>query len=122
MTIDEAIQLYTLRAKNHEDILLSGTFIGEEGKRMKHGLEDCISENQQLAEWLTELKEAKRLLGLFLSDVNVERRQYLPARVSCCAICNSCKHLGVCDHGDRYEWRYADETLKLIGGNENENH
>lgn len=64
MTLDEAIQLYTQRAENHEYILHSGEFIGEEGEHMKQDIKCCVSENRQLAEWLTELKELRRLVDL----------------------------------------------------------
>jgi hypothetical protein len=70
MTLDEAIQLYTQRAENHEYILQIGKFIGAEGERMKQDIKYRISENRQLAEWLTELKEAKRLLKLTMNETN----------------------------------------------------
>lgn len=115
MTLDEAIQLYTQRAENHEYILHSGEFIGAEGKRMKQDIKRCVSENRQLAEWLTELKEAKRLLKLTLDDLNFESQ------------CQNCKHKEyglntVCKgcRRNKYEWRNADEAKKLIEGNENE--
>jgi hypothetical protein len=37
---------------------------------MKQDIKYRISENRQLAEWLTELKEAKRLLKLTMSETN----------------------------------------------------
>lgn len=63
LTFDEAIQLYIQRAENHEYILHSGEFIGGEGERMKQDIKRCVSENRQLAEWLTELKELRDSLG-----------------------------------------------------------
>lgn len=54
--------------------------------------------HRQLAEWLTELKEAKRLLRLAVEDLNE---------------IISTRH-------DNAQWRYADEALKLIGRSENE--
>lgn len=67
----------------------------------------CGEEHRQLAEWLTELKEAKRLLDLVLSDINTD---------SCCSNCFSCKYLGGCDYSERYEWKHTDEVEKLLNG------
>lgn len=60
---------------------------------------------KQVAEWLAQLKEAKRLLYLVLSDINTD---------SCCSNCFSCKRLGSCDFSERYEWRHTDEVEKLL--------
>ena len=76
MTIDEAI-------KHCEE---------EAEKYMEYGIEtecyQCGKEHEQLAEWLRELKEAKRLLRLAVRDLN-------SINISYC-------------------WRYADEAEKLL--------
>jgi hypothetical protein len=70
----------------------------------------CAAEHRQLAEWLTELKEAKRLLK---SATNVLKR-FKPCDGD--YDCSECIHQRQnCDYDDRFEWRYADEALKLIG-------
>lgn len=107
---------------------------------------DCVramltkaADHRQLAEWLTELKEleakhwdecrqiahyddelkeAKRLLKAAVDDI-------YKARQGCnCNICDMppepterCQY----ENGEdcQFKWRYADEALKLIGGNEN---
>lgn len=72
--------------------------------------EQCAADLRQLAEWLTELKEAKRLLKLAVEDFsNVDYHIY-----ECDMGCDSCPI-----HGERdncVKWVHADEALKLIGG------
>ena len=70
---------------------------------------DCIScaaEHRQLAEWLTELKEAKRLLGKAMKAFNDG---------SCNKDCRQCKWNGNCEMSCRFAWIHTDEALKLIG-------
>lgn len=92
MTIDEAI-------KHCEE---------EAEKYMEYGIEtecyQCGKEHEQLAEWLTELKEAKRLLKLAVAAMNG----------SCTVNCYNCKHKGNCDYSRHFEWKHTDEALKLI--------
>jgi len=110
MTLDEAIQLYTQRAENHEYILHSGEFIGEEGEHMKQDIKCCVSENRQLAEWLTELKEAKRLLKAVAKIV-----KNLPCDDDNCGECVHNDNGYVCSEYECFEWRYTNEALALIG-------
>ena len=74
----------------HSDIILGDLDI----ESRKH----FVAEHRQLAEWLTELKEAKRLLKAAVEDFN-EIKSYLSEPYS---------HL--CD-----KWKYTDEALKIIG-------
>ena len=85
---------------------------------------DCIScaaDHRQLAEWLTELKEAKRLLKLAVEDmynsVNDVHCKYCSKWHT--DQCQGTSHLD-CYIENKFKWRYADEALKLIGGSENE--
>lgn len=85
---------------------------------------ECAADHRQLAEWLTDFKglrekqesadrqiaEYKRLLKAAVNDLNFESQ------------CRNCKHKEyglntICKEcrGNKYEWRYADEALKLIG-------
>lgn len=72
----------------------------------------CSADHRQLAEWLRELKKAKRLLSSLLSDTNDG---------SCTKSCYGCKHWDPergCDYSARYEWKHTDEVIKLIGGDD----
>lgn len=71
---------------------------------------DCIScaaDHRQLAEWLTELKKAKRLLGEALRTLNDS---------SCNKDCRQCKwNNNGCEMSCRFAWKYGDEASALIG-------
>lgn len=80
----------------------------------KERISKSAAEHRQLAEWLTELKEAKRLLKEAVDIVH----DYA------CGFCPCCKNYDKgrclvdiydCQHNDKWEWRYEAETLKLIG-------
>lgn len=92
MTIDEAIAhaLEVAEQKEHDSITTTGDY--ELDIAMKKGCIQCAAEHRQLAEWLTELKEAKRLLKLAVEDYP--------------------------DLTDM--WRYANKVMKLIGGDESD--
>ena len=79
---------------------------------------ECAADHRQLAEWLMELKEAKRLLKAAvedfavygaLKDLSAEQRVQNPdwRRFN--------RVFDVLDH----QWRYADEALALIGEDTN---
>ena len=93
MTIDEAI-------KHCEE---------EAEKYMEYGIEtecyQCGKEHEQLAEWLTELKEAKRLLRLAVDD-------FRRVTQGCLGIqCDSCPHIAT---WKGCKWQYTDEAEKLL--------
>jgi hypothetical protein len=70
---------------------------------------ECAADHRQLAEWLTELKEAKRLLKSATNVLNM----FKPCDND--YNCNECiNQRQNCDYDDRFKWRYADEALKLI--------
>lgn len=77
---------------------------------------ECANDHRQLAEWLTELKEAKRLLKAAVEDVRYCMRSYDP-----CEVCVLLGEDGECpatddnDCGEKYKWKYEDEALALIG-------
>ena len=105
MTIDEAIKHCKEEAE----------------KYMEYGIEtecyQCGKEHEQLVDWLTELKEATRLLKLTLEDlaeIPCNNDVYIPSS------CNVCIKQGNCGYSDSFKWRYADEALKLIGGEQND--
>ena len=84
---------------------------------------ECAADHRQLAEWLTELKEAKRLLRLAVEDF--AKLDRVNTRVRNCMIpdmdCADCP-LSWDSVDDSVEpchsWRYTNEALKLIGDNE----
>ena len=105
MTLDEAIKYCEEEAE----------------KYMEYGIEtecyQCAKEHEQLAEWLKELKEAKRLLRIALDDF----KEILPEATTCecCKWCS--KETGECAycHDDvpceqKCGWIYEAEALKLI--------
>ena len=70
---------------------------------------ECAAAHRQLAEWLTEFKEAKRLLKLAVTCLNDG---------GCTKDCDMCTNLEDCiceRHDNSFKWRYTDEALKLIG-------
>ena len=80
MTLDEAIKHCLEVVEKNEQAKKNGNlWIDTE-------YEDCCADHRQLAEWLKELKEAKRLLRLAVEDFP--------------------------DMADM--WRYADEAKKLL--------
>lgn len=80
------------------------------GKDM--GCTKCAAEHRQLAEWLTELKEAKRLLKAAVEDLN-SIGKVLEGNDILCMKYIACK--GCPFDGDNCnKWRYDDEALKLI--------
>lgn len=64
---------------------------------------------------IKELEKAKGLLKAAVEDSSAEAE-------SICAFCinndlvNGCRYADVCEEDNHYVWRYADEALKLIGG------
>ena len=92
----------------HSDIVLGDLDI----ESRKH----YVAEQKQLAEWLTELKEAKRLLKAVAKIV-----KNLPCDDDNCGECVHNDNGYVCSEYECFEWRYADEALALIGEEGKEN-
>lgn len=65
---------------------------------------ECAADHRQLAEWLRELKEAKRLLKAAVEDINF----YVDCFESHCDEC-------CCDHDNHCHWKHEAKALKLIG-------
>jgi hypothetical protein len=65
---------------------------------------ECAADHRQLAEWLRELKEAKRLLKAAVEDINF----YVDCFESHCDEC-------CCDHDNHCHWKHEAEALALIG-------
>ena len=128
MTLDEAIEYYTKvatqRAIADEEMGVNDNSKWNETKFMtKKESEQIIADNQQLAEWLTELKEAKRLLKLALNDFetiesNLEYDEHCVIKTHSIR-CDECPLSA--DTIYRCKWRYADEALALIGEDREQN-
>ena len=128
MTLDEAIKVC-------ED---NATKIGGNPQSDYHAA--CY---KQVAEWLTELKQWRRVYGICPSyemcipecreGYNAQIAEYKRLlRIAVDDIthrdyCHRCKYENVtgkeqylnCKYHRCYKWRYADEALKLVGGSEN---
>lgn len=94
MTIDEAIKIYKEDAEK----------IGGNPQSDRHA-ERC----RQLAEWLTELKEAKRLLNEAVLAFRIMGEDID------CHFNYLCEKCPLNNNNDWCEWKYQDEALKLIG-------
>ena len=115
LTLDEAIK-HCLEVAEHNEAKAQNIgvqFLGTTKDREATECRECAADHRQLAEWLTELKEAKRLLKAAVEDI-------YKARQGCnCNICDMppepterCQY----ENGEdcQFKWRYADEALKLI--------
>lgn len=85
----------------------------------------CMNAEEQYRRKADELRQAqeqiaeyKRLLKAAVEDlakIPCNNDVYIPSS------CNACIKQDNCDYSDSFKWRYSDETLKLLGGSENEN-
>lgn len=103
MTLDEAIKHNIDMAERYE------RFEDSHDEKLKEECLKCTEEYRQLAEWLTELKEAKRLLKSAVEDI------YYYVDCDCYEVrCDEC----CCDHNNHCHWKHEAEALALIGGEE----
>ncbi|MBO7473126.1 MAG: hypothetical protein J6U00_03855 [Ruminococcus sp.] len=115
MTLDEAIKHNIDMAERYE------RFEDSHDEKLKEECLKCAEEYRQLAEWLTELKEAKRLLKSAVEDIRWLTKWHDP-----CELCGLTDEDGDCpvdldkgiDCDDIYKWRLEGEVEKLIGGEE----
>lgn len=137
MTIDEAIEKLLNKAEEQEYVsqIIVELHREESEREHKDACDACAADHRQLAEWLTELKdsravqneqeifihelmdeleEAKRLLKAAVEDLNSVGRVLEDNDILCMKYiaCKGCPFGG--DNCNK--WRYADEALKLIGG------
>lgn len=122
MTIDEAIShaLEVVRQNEDSAILYKNckeikrdTYEVLTAEAAEQKCLSCAADHRQLAEWLTELKEAKRLLKAAVATFN---------DASCNKDCCQCKWNNEgCEMSCRFAWIHTDEALKLIGEDEDEN-
>ena len=100
MTLEEAITHCEEVVAKYEK--QAANSMSKEGKEYNC---ECAADHRQLAEWLRDLKEAKRLLKQAVSVMN---------NGACTANCYNCKHKGNCDYSQRFEWEHTDEVEKLL--------
>lgn len=126
MTLDEAIKQHEAIAAEQRELYglcpcpcngLTDCKCLESGK--DKGCMKLHYEHQQLADWLTELKELreqnielKSTLNAALKDIHGKNIFEVMNACKLCAI----KFQQLCDI---FPWQYANEALKLIGGSEN---
>lgn len=115
LTLDEAIKHCQEVAEKLDEKAKTLTFphLPTEMKECR----ECAADHRQLAEWLTELKEAKRLLKLALTDFetiesNLEYDEHCVIKTHSIR-CDECPLSAETIY--RCKWRYADEALALIG-------
>lgn len=121
MTIDETIKrCIEAAAKNKTLASKIEPLIGTPFEKFQIECQERAAKYNQFAEWLMELKEAKRLLKAAVEDmynsVNDVHCKYCSKWHT--DQCQGTSHLDCCIE-NKFKWRYADEALKLIGGNEN---
>lgn len=105
MNIDEAIS-DNLRIAEGQNKCAEISVSEHAKERMKV----CEDKHRQLAEWLRELKKAKRILKDALIALNDG---------SCNKDCRKCVHNSDgCDYSCRFKWKHTDEVIKLIGGDD----
>lgn len=121
MTLNEAVTYFTEEAELRKRMSqLDGSFVNETRNEQEKRIHaEAAKNNRQLAEWLTELKEAKRLLKLAVEDFakldreNTTNKNCMMPEMDCA----NCP-LSWDSVDDRIEpchsWRYTIEALKLI--------
>lgn len=136
LTLDEAIKHCLEVAENNEQFA-SGKWIGSEGEANRQECEQCAADHRQLAEWLTELKQWRRVYGVCPSyemcipecreGYNAQIAEYKRLLKSATNVlnmfipcdedynCSECiKQRQNCEYDDSFKWRYADEVKKLL--------
>lgn len=148
MTIDEAIkhclevaekndgeaEVYDLLAKNHNSPYEKLT-----ASRFHADCAECAADHRQLAEWLTELKQWRRVYGvcpsyeMYIPECKegynaqiAEYKRLLKAAVediNDTGACETCEYYPVvnsdmCQKDNCYKWHYANEIEKLLNDEE----
>lgn len=138
-TLDEAIQ-YAKALGTEEENKID---YDKDSPHMIICRKNTVKDYRQLAEWLTELKQWRRVYGVCPSyemcipeckegyDAQIaEYKRLLKAAVediNAAEACDTCEYYPVinsdmCQKDDCYKWRYADEALKLLGKDETNEH
>ena len=113
LTLDEAIKLLEDRAFWKRDAVEMAE--DDDGIGNEVALAEA-EEDEQLAEWLRELKKAKQLLKMAVSIIN----NSFPEVGSCWGCANhdevndECKGGAFVECADVCKWQYADEAEKIL--------
>lgn len=117
MTLDQTMEHCIEAAAKNKTLTseIGEQLIGTPFEKYKIECQERAAKYNQFAEWLTELKEAKRLLKAAVEDI----KDMLPHTDSCddCALnkddAHDCSNSTLnCDV--KCKWRYADEAEKLL--------
>ena len=115
LTLDEAIK-HCLETAEQLEERANIPYKVEDSELQDNACRECAADHRQLAEWLTELKEAKRLLKLALNDFetiesNLEYDEHCVIKTHSIR-CDECPLSAETIY--HCKWRYADEALKLL--------
>ena len=135
LTLDEAIKhcLEVAEQKEHDSVELIDMLDELDVDACK----ECAADHRQLAEWLTELKQWRRVYGICPSyemcipecreGYNAQIAEYKRLLKSATNVlnmfipcdedynCSECiKQRQNCEYDDSFKWRYADEVKKLL--------
>lgn len=115
MTLDEAIK-HCLDIADGQDKCAEISV----SEHAKERISQCAADHRQLAEWLTELKEAKRLLKAAVEDI----RYLINHAKRDGKACDRCKYGNemYCyadDCSNDAKWQHEAEALALIGEDTN---
>lgn len=118
MTLEEAIahSLEVAEQNEAEADWIDRRLIGSTTDKYATDCRECAADHRQLAEWLTEMKEAKRLLKVMYEDI----KRYAGGMCRVCTECTAdfeCKCEDFCATNKRSKWKYKyePEILALIG-------
>ena len=121
LTLDEAIKHCLEKAEENENCANKCEAVYGEDNGIIEACRECAEDHRQLAKWLNELKEAKRLLKAAVEDFKW-LEQHTEDDYGSCMIKTGNLSCGNCPfntNGADCKWKHEAEALKLIGGSEN---
>lgn len=105
MTLEQAIK-FCLHMEKEQYKSAHNTIIGDYPEYEAAPHFRLASEYKQIADWLKDLKEAKRLLRLAVENMNDG---------GCTRSCSTCKYgKDGCKYTEGYEWVHTEEADKLL--------
>ena len=115
LTLDEAIKHCLEVAEQNDTQAEKWREEGGEEWGKTTACRECAADHRQLAEWLIELKKAKRLLKAAVEDFRILGTMLEDGHGHCTAeiSCDECV-LGGGNLADDCQWRHEAEVLKLI--------
>lgn len=120
LTLDEAIKHCEEVAEQNESSAITYKNCKEinvnmyeklTAEKAENDCRECAADHRQLAEWLRELKEARRLLKWAVKGF-----RKLGVSLNNDGECDgNCLYCPINNHGNCLKWEYEDEALALIG-------